>query len=40
MPKNGYNTTQAFRLTTHSYNTDDKLAKLNLKPKRRRAQSL
>jgi hypothetical protein len=26
MPKNGYNTTQAFWLTTHPYNTDDKLA--------------
>jgi hypothetical protein len=25
-PKNSYNTTQAYRLTTHSYNTDDKLA--------------
>jgi hypothetical protein len=25
-PENGYNTTQAIRLTTRPYNTDDKLA--------------
>jgi hypothetical protein len=33
MPKKGYNTTLAFRLTTHSYNNSYKLAMPNLEPR-------